>query len=410
MKQALKWALFFIMVSSTTFAVQLDEAGFQLGKKLMSRGNYASAVEEFEAIIKEHPDSAYYESSLFFSAKCWQSLKRYPKATLRYGQVLIFSRDEVRLRQALFGLAMSRYKNRDWRLAAEQFEKFATLYPNSPVAPAALYYGFKAFKEVRDENYAEKLKELLIQNYPEHRYARRLASVGDRDESFSSSSVQNKRDKRDKRDKIVQDGLDKNNTNPLIQENAEIGGQEKPKSHFGHNDVMPLPDLKEENKVQNESDQKKVVGDSQTAHNPVKTNVITLVLTNSVTNEVWKEVTNLPSTTNSFIIKKTNAVHLILSNEVVTFMTNEYNITNQVMITNVWTDYKTNRIQVLTNEVIHEVKVIDTNWLKQKEMSEEEKVKQEEIERLRRLVELKARLLELKQKMIEKKEGLVLTN
>jgi len=402
MNKLLKWALFFIMVSSTTFAVQLDEAGFQLGKKLMSRGNNASAVEEFEAIIKEHPDSTYYESSLFFSAKCWQALKRYPKAILRYGQVLIFSRDGVRVRQALFGLAMSRYKNGDWRLAAEQFEKFAALYPDSPVAPAALYYGFKAFKEVRDDNRAEELKALLIQNYPEHRYARRLDSV--RKQSLSSSSVQNERDN------IIQNGVDKKNPNPVIQENLEIGGQEKSKGHFGHDVVMPLPDLKEENKVKNDLDQERVRVDSPIAHTPVQTNVITLVLTNSVTNEVWQEVTNLPLTTNSFIIKKTNAVHLILSNEVVTFVTNEYNITNQMMITNVWTDYKTNRIQVLTNEVIHEVKVIDTNWLKQKEMSKEEKVKQEEIERLRRLVELKARLLELKQKMIEKKEGLVLTN
>ncbi len=390
----INWMVFFLLlIAQSLFAMSLDEAGFGLATRLMERGEYVSAVEEFEAIVKEYPNSHYYEQSVLDSAKCWYALKRYEKSALRYGQVLILSHREVALRQALFGLAMSRYQNREWKEAVLNFERFASLYPDSPVAPAALYYGFLSAKRLGDGVLRDEFKRNLVEHYPKHRYARKLDGREKKDtkklfetviptEKTSGFRLQEKRAKSSLSmgNEAKHREKDKNSlVNPEIHQ-----GFVKPKIHkYEQPQLQGLRDKQEMQKV--------------------RTNVVQIMLTNVLTNEVLGQ-------TNVAILEKTNFVELLLSNEVVTYITNEYHITNQIMITNIWTDYKTNRIKIVTNEVVHTVEVIDTNWLQQKKLGKEAQAGREEIERLRGLVELKAKLLDLKQKMIERKENIVFTN
>lgn len=137
--------LFLLLLTSILFVScsKNDQEIFENAEQLKNRNQYQQAFDEYDKIVKEHPDSKYAPDALFNMAYFYQN--KYLK--------------NVTPEQS----------NQN---AAKLFRQVFDKYPDYSKAPEALFYsGFILANELKEYSDATSAYNLFLRNYPDHELA-----------------------------------------------------------------------------------------------------------------------------------------------------------------------------------------------------------------------------------------------
>lgn len=125
-----------------------------------------------EAHIKEHPAYFHRFNSLWTPSVVILD----PNGVERYRIEGYLPRDEFRAHLEL-GLARLAFTSKDWKTAEQRYDAVLDNYPDSKVAPEALYWkGVSHYKATNDHTVLSELPALFHDKYPDSVWALKTAA------------------------------------------------------------------------------------------------------------------------------------------------------------------------------------------------------------------------------------------
>ncbi|NPV01428.1 MAG: tetratricopeptide repeat protein [Brevinematales bacterium] len=385
-----------LLLTVGAWAASIDEAIYQLGYKMYQSGNYAQAVDQFNTLIAKHPYSPYYIASVYYCAKSYYAKGAYDKSLYYYGILERKAETDVQMRQAVFGIAQSYFGLKSYANAVGYFETFAANYKNSPVVDAAHYYAARCWEALCRKDKALAHYQQVAFYYPlspYYKYALEKAV------QLSPYDLNSKKDKpiadEPQVAKTQDNGLNEvdfeDYTTPEPAESADVSHPELVEGH------EPVEGYAKEGSNTPPGQIKPILqpDDSQGGE---KFQAETW--TSKPENTVHVKLGDALSSGDVFT--STADAKLTVTNFVLSSFTNSY--TNYVHCT--LTNLLTNMI-VVTQYVA--VQSLDSNTVQIQSIKALNEKSQEEIDRLRQLLEMKAKLLDLKEKTLNQKQKIILT-
>ncbi len=142
----LRFAIVVLVALFVACSSESDKSLFESGKNKIKENNYIGAVNDFQKLVNEYPDSKYEFKALFELAKLYhgrviQTLTKeesLTKAVELYKQVFEKNPKSEEGERALFmaGFLEANELNK-FESAKETYNKFIETYPNSPLAASA---------------------------------------------------------------------------------------------------------------------------------------------------------------------------------------------------------------------------------------------------------------------------------
>lgn len=159
-----------LVINAPIYPMVLDQATYTVGKRFFEQGLYTEAEPRFLDIVRKYPDSPHYYSSLFYLGQTYAHLGKYKPALQYYKILLNKSKTVAEKQKALLGISKSWLQLGIHDKAGDFYAFFATEYPESEYASAALYFsGIARERENRVSAAIEKYRTVL-ELYPESDY------------------------------------------------------------------------------------------------------------------------------------------------------------------------------------------------------------------------------------------------
>lgn len=169
MKKIVYLLLYFIL-SAPMQGMELDQATFKVAKSFFDQGLYTEAEPRFLDIVRKYPDSSIYYSSLFYLGQTYAHLGKY-KSALQYYKVLLNKSKTIKSKQqALLGVAKSWLQLGAHDKAGDFYAFYASEYPESEYAPAALYFSGIARERGNDISSAVEKYRAVLDLYADSDY------------------------------------------------------------------------------------------------------------------------------------------------------------------------------------------------------------------------------------------------
>ncbi|OHD61973.1 MAG: hypothetical protein A2014_06445 [Spirochaetes bacterium GWF1_49_6] len=388
------------------WAATIDEAIYQLGYKMYQSGNYAQAVDQFNTLIAKHPYSPYYIASAYYCAKSYYAKGWYDKSLYYYGILERKAETDTQMRQAVFGIAQSYYGLKSYANAVGYFETFAANYKNSPVIDAAHYYAARCWEALCKKDNALAHYQQIAFYYPlspYYKYALEKAV------QLSPYDLNSKKDKpiadepqvAKKQDAGLNE-VDFEDYMTLEPEQTPNADKPADNSHpelvEGHEPVdgYKSADVKEGSNTPPGQIKPLIQQDDSQGGEKFQAETWTSKPDNSVHVKLGDALSS------GDVFTSTTDAKLTVTNFVISSFTNSY--TNFIHCT--LTNLLTNMI-VVTQYVA--VQSLDSNTVQIQSIKAMNEKSQEEIDRLRQLLEMKAKLLDLKEKTLNQKQKIILT-
>ncbi|MGL5956684.1 MAG: tetratricopeptide repeat protein [Brevinema sp.] len=168
MKNKILYFLLYLVFVVPVYA--LDQATFKVGKSFFERGLYTEAERRFLDIVRKYPDSPLYHQSLFYLGQTYAHLGKY-KPALQYYKLLLTKSKTIKEKQrALLGIAKSWLQIGEHGKAGDFYSFFVTEYPESEYAPAALFFAGIARERDNDTPAAIEKYRAVLNEYPDSEY------------------------------------------------------------------------------------------------------------------------------------------------------------------------------------------------------------------------------------------------
>lgn len=148
----------------------IDKATFKVGKNFFDKQLYSEAEKRFLDIVRKYPDSPLYQNSLFYLGNTYAHMGQYKSALQYYKLLLSKSRSISSKQQALLGIAKSWLQLGVHDKAGDFYAFFASEYPESQHAPAALYFSGIARERNKEDLAAVEKYRVLLEKYPNSKY------------------------------------------------------------------------------------------------------------------------------------------------------------------------------------------------------------------------------------------------
>ena len=362
-----------LFLTAGAWAATIDEAIYQLGYKMYQNGSYSQASDQFNTLIAKHPYSPYFNASVYYCAKSYYAAGSFTKSLYYFGILERKAVNDTQMRQAVFGQAQSYYGLKNWAKAASYFENFIQNYKNSPVIDAAYYYAARSYEAFGNTAKALWHFQQIAFSYPLSPYYKIALEKSVQLDSFNTEP-----------------GKDK----PIPQKEEKFA--EAPKTDNSLNEVdledYLVPDEKAPNPVKEAQTPKPDNSPGSNTPPSAKPGYIDNTVHFYTEAEAMIPGAGKTTSEDEKSITVTNYVLTSITNCVTNFV--GYTFTNMIK-----------QAVVVTQYVI--VPSLDSNTLLIQNIKGANQKAQEEIDRLRQLLEMKAKLLELKEKTLIQKEKII---
>jgi len=344
-------------------------------------GNYSQAVDQFNTLIAKHLYSPYFIASAYYCAKSYYAKGWYDKSLYYYGILERKAETDVQMRQAVFGIAQSYYGLKSYVKAVGYFETFAANYKNSPVIDAAHYYAARCWEALCKIDKALAHYQQIAFYYPLSPYYKYALEKAVQLSPYDYDS---------KKEKPIADG-------PKVAKKQDPGLNEVDFEDY----ITPEPEQSAD--VSKPANNTSPVEAAKPADGKEGSNTppgqIKPLLQQGNTAHVKLGDTLL----SAGALTSSSDVQLTVTNYVITSFTNSFTNYIHCTLTNLLT-----KVLVVTQYVA--VQSLDSNTVQIQTIKAANAQSQEEIDRLRQLLEMKAKLLDLKEKTLNQKKKIIMTS
>ena len=148
-----------------------DDAQYYIAWCFISMDDYAKAIEEFENLIINYPDSNYRENSQYYIGWTYETKLGLPiSAILAYYTFLFDYPDSPLADDAQLGIGNCYYATKEYGNAIDEYQKLIDDYPSSDLLPQAQYSIAQTYRITYYRNTAIEKYEELILLYPDSEY------------------------------------------------------------------------------------------------------------------------------------------------------------------------------------------------------------------------------------------------
>ena len=176
-----------------------QEARYQLAVVYHRRKEYISAANEFERLAADYPTGPYADDAQFGVCESYYELSPEPQLDPEFTQLgiqhceavvqyhpdspdvprAIELRDEMIEKLATKKLLQARtyVRLQGWDSAIIYFESLLRQFPESEAVPKALYGLYQAYDKVGDTEGVDRVRQRLLQEYPDTEEARRVINT-----------------------------------------------------------------------------------------------------------------------------------------------------------------------------------------------------------------------------------------
>lgn len=352
------WAV--LLLSS---AVRIDEASYKLARNLYEQKRYPEAAAEFDSLIAKFPASRFHNIALYYGGLSWLNAGDPARSQILFARLYKAADQPLQKELAWYGLGQSYYHQKKYANTINTYQQFLTAYPDSDKADRVLYFLGRSWEERGEASKARPYYQQILSYYPRSPLASLAQKrIAPQPAVREKTQPQTQPEWQELKETEAYPELEEiEETVPVkktVTENREISPQ-----------YQPEPEVQEVKKLPS-----------------ITGRVEGLLLSQTRTLQIPGQT--VQTQTLQPVVQTQTAGPL--------FVTNHHRVvsTNLVVLTNT---------AVLTQKV----RVLDTEMLKLDNHKSQMQVRQEEIDRLRRLLEIKARLLELKEDAVRQKAELL---
>ncbi len=369
-------------------ASSLDKATYELGKRLFNDERYNEAAEEFKKIISRYQDSSYFEISLYYTGLSYQFAHQPQRAMTYFKELYKQAPSDSQKELALYGVSKSYFDQSKYANAINVMKQFLQYYPGSKKTDAVLFMMGQSYDKKGYPDQSRIWYNILLREHPLSPYARYARPAQPEAQNTVVKTLPLETSEVNQTINHQQDWADLDEVQEEVLPQKDIQPQQT-------RIIQPLQEEQEpvtQPEKINKKPQKIVIQPQAVEEEvfPVRGKVEGLKLTPVKKIDIpvsqYDDTREIPETGQTTVLNQAQVQTQIL------VRTNFQNIiqTNYQSLTN---------MTVLTQKV----KVLDTEQLKIDNKRSQMELHQEEIDRLRRLLEIKARLLELKEEAIKQK-------
>ncbi len=150
----------------------LDDSQYYIAWCYLSMEDYNQAIEEFENLLLNYPESEYRDDSQYYIGWCYEiKLGLHIQATLAYYTVLFDYPDSKWADDAQLGIGNCYYATQDYNNAVKEYQKVIDNYPESELLPLAQYSLAQSYRRANYRTTAIEEYQELIMLYPNSEYS-----------------------------------------------------------------------------------------------------------------------------------------------------------------------------------------------------------------------------------------------
>jgi len=154
------------LASPTTSWADAGDDQYSVAASHYSAQRWELAEQEFDQLVRDHPQHRRAADALFFGGEALMQLRRYSEAARSFDQLLTRDSEHRYARQAEFRRAEANHLAGDWPTAATRLEGFLDRYKEDSLAAYALPYLAATKLKLDDRAAAESLYEQSTSRFP----------------------------------------------------------------------------------------------------------------------------------------------------------------------------------------------------------------------------------------------------